>query len=238
MLAILHGSPGDGHADSSSALGKSARHLPTGRLATLLEGLWLGQAPGLEFRAATEMSAAGWSGSQAYLSFPHTGEPWKKAFPPALTPLLRAAPSSPAWLSSEEGPSWISQWASGKPTQKTQASNPLNHMEWKKGVCSQWYLGTELFQPSGSSLSRFLTPFNDFQKPGHFGPWGISNFPIIPLPDSCWNVPGVLGVGGHVIQLAWMSTGPSFQQALNSEHKLIALTDEYRERRFLLPVSR
>lgn len=64
------------------------------------------------------------------------------------------------------------------------------------------------------------------------------NFPIIPLPDSCWNVPGVLGVGGHKTQLAWMSTGPSFQQALNSEHKLIALTDEYRERRFLLPVSR
>lgn len=97
---------------------------------------------------------------------------------------------------------------------KPRQAIPLNHMEWKKGVCSQWYLGTELFQPSGSSLSRFLTPFNDFQKPGHFGPWGISNFPIIPLPDSCWNVPGVLGVGGHVIQLAWMSTGPSFQQAL------------------------
>ena len=129
--------------------------------------------------------------------------------------------SSPTWPSNEEDSSWISQLASANQHREPRQAIPLNHREQKEGVLSQWYLAPELFQPSGTSLSRFLTPCSDFQKPRHSGPWGT-----LDLPPSRLALPHVgLSLGsrsrGYVIQQAWMRMGPSMQHALNSECALL-----------------
>lgn len=210
MLAPLHGCTGEGSSDSSSSLENSAQHLPTGRLATgPLKGLLLGQvcSPGLEFRAATEMSAVGRSGSHSCLSFPHTGEPGK-AFPPTLMPLLPGWPVRQwgGWRGAghpaqpgppvKKAPLGFPSWPQANQHREPRQAIPLNHREQKEGVVSQGYLAPGLFQPSGSSLFRFLTPCSDFQKPRHWPLGHPGPFRVMTGPAMRRTVPGGLGAQG------------------------------------------